>query len=176
MPTELKHVLAFMVVVLAWSEPAASTAAENAHDFAFTSIEGDPMPLSAFAGNAILVVNTASLCGFTHQYEGLQALWDRYRNRGLIVLGVPSNDFGGQEPGTEAEIKEFCEVNFSVDFPLTTKQHVQGPHAHPFYRWTRRTGRRGDTALELPQILDRSGRPNRKLVPDADTAIIKAAA
>lgn len=94
------------------------------------------MPLSAFKGKAILIVNTASQCGFTPQYEGLQALWNRFRDRGLIVLGVPSNDFGGQEPGTEAEIKEFCEVNFSVDFPLTTKQLVTGPDAHPFYRWT----------------------------------------
>jgi len=124
------------MTALFWTDPAAATTARSAHDFAFTSIEGEAMPLSAFDGKAILIVNTASQCGFTHQYEGLQALWDRYRDHGLIVLGVPSNDFGGQEPGTEGEIKEFCEVNFNVSFPLTTKEHVRGPNAHPFYRWT----------------------------------------
>lgn len=126
-------------VALLAAAPAAAMTADNAHDFSFTSIEGDPLPLSSFKGKAVLIVNTASQCGFTHQYGGLQALWERYRDRGLIVLGVPSNDFGGQEPGSEKEIKEFCEVNFSIDFPLTTKQIVRGPDAHPFYRWTRDT-------------------------------------
>ena len=110
-------------------------AAADAHRFAFTSIEGEALPLSSFAGKAVLLVNTASRCGFTPQYDGLQALWERYRDRGLVVLGVPSNDFGGQEPGSEAEIKEFCEVNFAVNFPLTAKTRVRGEEAHPFYRW-----------------------------------------
>ena len=82
----------------------------------------------------MLLVNTASFCGFTRQYGDLQALWQDYRGRGLVVLGVPSNDFGDQEPGSEAEIKEFCEVNFNVDFPLTEKQVVTGEGAHPLYR------------------------------------------
>ena len=82
-----------------------------------------------------MVINTASKCGFTHQYSDIQALWERYRNKGLVVLGVPSNDFGAQEPGTEAEIKEFCAVNFNVDFPLTQKTQVSGNNAHPFYVW-----------------------------------------
>jgi glutathione peroxidase len=107
----------------------------SAHDFNFTSIEGDPLPMSRFAGQPVLVVNTASFCGFTPQYEGLQALWDRYREQGLVVLGVPSNDFGGQEPNDEAAIKTFCESNYLVDFPMTTKQKVVGSRAHPFYRW-----------------------------------------
>jgi glutathione peroxidase len=136
MATAFKSVLASVFIAILWATPAASRAADNAHEFAFTSIEGEPMPLSAFEGKAILIVNTASQCGFTRQYEGLQSLWDRYRERGLVVLGVPSNDFGGQEPGNEGEIKEFCEVNFNVDFPLTAKQHVTGPDAHPFYHWT----------------------------------------
>jgi glutathione peroxidase len=106
----------------------------SAHDFAFTSIDGEPLPLRQFAGQAVLVVNTASLCGFTYQYEGLQTLWEAYRERGLVVLGVPSNDFGGQEPGSATEIKEFCEVNFDLDFPLTEKQTVRGEAAHPFFR------------------------------------------
>ncbi|MGI9421425.1 MAG: glutathione peroxidase [Geminicoccaceae bacterium] len=117
------------------SGPGTSGAASpSAHDIAFTSIDGDPLPLSDFAGKAVLVVNTASLCGFTYQYDGLQAVYDRYRERGLVVLGVPSNDFGQQEPGEEEEIKHFCEVNFDIDFPLTEKQTVKGSSAHPFFR------------------------------------------
>jgi glutathione peroxidase len=107
----------------------------TAYDFTFTSIDGEPLPLSEFKGKAVLVVNTASFCGFTPQYAGLQEVWERYRARGFVVLGVPSNDFGRQEPGSEAEIKQFCEVNFDVDFPLTSKEHVVGAEAHPFYRW-----------------------------------------
>ncbi|MCP1336725.1 glutathione peroxidase [Futiania mangrovi] len=111
------------------------TEGSGAHVFRFEAIEGGPLPLSDFAGKAVLVVNTASQCGFTRQYAGLQDLWEGYRARGLVVLGVPSNDFGGQEPGTEAQIKEFCEVNFDVDFPMTAKVHVRGGAAHPFYAW-----------------------------------------
>ena len=111
-----------------------------AHQFSFTSIDGEPMSMSDFAGKAVLVVNTASRCGFTPQYDALQSVWETYRDRGLVVLGVPSNDFGGQEPGTEAEIKSFCETNFSVDFPMTEKQTVVGAGAHPFYRWAAEAG------------------------------------
>lgn len=107
----------------------------SAHDFSFASIDGKPLPLSKFAGGAVLIVNTASRCGMTPQYEGLQALWEQYRGRGFAVLGVPSNDFGGQEPGTEAEIKAFCADNYRVGFPMTSKNAVLGPDAHPFYRW-----------------------------------------
>jgi glutathione peroxidase len=114
---------------------AAAATAGSAHDFTFTAIEGDPLPLSSFEGKVVLVVNTASLCGFTHQYADLQAIWERYRERGFVVLGVPSNDFGNQEPGTEDEIKTFCEVNFDIDFPMTTKVQVKGNDAHPFYKW-----------------------------------------
>jgi glutathione peroxidase len=124
-----------IVAVLFIVTPARAEPAGTAHAFTFTSIEGEALPLSRFAGRTVLVVNTASQCGFTHQYAGLQDLWQRYRDRGLIVLGVPSNDFGGQEPGTEAEIKTFCEVNFDVDFPMTAKVQVTGEGAHPFYRW-----------------------------------------
>ncbi len=109
--------------------------AANAYDFSFTAIEGGALPLATFKGKAVLVVNTASQCGFTPQYEGLQALWQAYRDRGLVVLGVPSNDFGGQEPGSNAEIKKFCEITFNVDFPMTEKVVVKGAGAHPFYKW-----------------------------------------
>ncbi|MEK6711945.1 MAG: glutathione peroxidase [Nitrospinota bacterium] len=121
--------------ILACALAGGAAAAETAHRFAFTSIEEKPLPLEWFKGKALLVVNTASLCGYTPQYAGLQKLWERYRGRGLVVLGVPSNDFGGQEPGTNQEVKQFCEVNYRVTFPLASKQAVSGVGAHPFYRW-----------------------------------------
>ncbi|GFZ77657.1 glutathione peroxidase [Elstera cyanobacteriorum] len=107
----------------------------SAYDFSFQSIDGQPLPLATFKGKAVLVVNTASQCGFTPQYKGLEALYDRYGAQGLIVLGVPSNDFGGQEPGQNSDIKNFCETTFDVSFPLTEKTHVTGSDAHPFYKW-----------------------------------------
>ena len=108
---------------------------DDAYRFSFDSIDGAALPLEAWRGKPILIVNTASYCGYTPQYQGLETVWQRYRSRGLVVLGVPSNDFGRQEPGTAAEIKDFCERNFSVDFPLTAKNKVIGGDAHPFYRW-----------------------------------------
>lgn len=125
-------------VVLGLIFGAGAVAADDgktAHDFSFTSIEGEALPLSKFEGKAILVVNTASFCGFTKQYAGLQKLWETHQDKGLVVLGVPSNDFGKQEPGTSEEIKSFCQANFDVDFPMTEKVQVTGDKAHPFYRW-----------------------------------------
>ncbi len=106
----------------------------SAHDFTFPAIQGGALPMNAWAGKPVLVVNTASFCGYTSQYRELEAVWRRYRDRGLVVLGVPSNDFGRQEPGKAAEILKFCET-FDVSFPLADKQAVVGPQAHPFYRW-----------------------------------------
>ncbi len=107
----------------------------TAHDFDFTALDGTPLPLRSFAGKAVLVVNTASECGYTPQYAGLQKLWQARKDDGLVVLGVPSNDFGRQEPGDEAQIARFCATRYKVDFPMTAKQHVIGSAAHPFYRW-----------------------------------------
>ena len=107
----------------------------TAFEFEFRTIGGEALPLSSFEGKPVLIVNTASQCGFTPQYRELQGLWERYRQRGLAVIGVPSNDFGAQEPGTEQEIASFCEVNYSVTFPMTAKQQVVGAEAHPFYLW-----------------------------------------
>lgn len=126
-------ILTFLTVGLLMTPATAKTA----HDFSFQSIDGTSMSLSDFKGKAILIVNTASRCGFTKQYDGLQSLWDSYQDKGLVVLGVPSNDFGAQEPGTEAEIKNFCEVNFNITFPMTEKTVVKGNSAHPFYQWAR---------------------------------------
>ena len=107
----------------------------SAYEFSFNSIDGDPLPLAAYKGKPVLVVNTASFCGYTPQYKDLEALWKKYRARGLVVLGVPSNDFGAQEPGAAAEIKTFCATNYHVDFPLAAKEKVLGGDAHPFFRW-----------------------------------------
>jgi glutathione peroxidase len=107
----------------------------TAYNFAFKSIDGGPLPLTNFKGKALLVVNVASQCGLTPQYAGLEALWKANRDKGLVILGVPANDFGSQEPGTENEIKTFCETRFAVDFPMTAKEHVIGADAHPLYKW-----------------------------------------
>ena len=106
----------------------------SAHQFEFPGRDGGTIDLADYAGKAVLVVNVASACGFTPQYKGLQALWQE-RGAEVVVLGVPSNEFGAQEPGSEAEIKTFCETSFGVDFPMTAKQSVIGGDAHPFYRW-----------------------------------------
>lgn len=133
-----KIMLLFFMGVFMFSlfKPAiAGPAVQSAYDFSFTSILGDPAPLAAYKGKAILIVNTASRCGFTSQYEGLQKLYESYGPDGLVIIGVPSNDFGAQEPGTEAEIKEFCEGVYKITFPLMSKEVVTGSDAHSFYQW-----------------------------------------
>ena len=107
----------------------------NAYDFSFTSIDGKPLPMSSFKGKPVLVINVASRCGLTPQYEGMESLYRYYRDQGLVVLGVPGNQFAGQEPGTEAEIKDFCQTKFDVDFPMTAKVDVKDARRHPFYAW-----------------------------------------
>lgn len=107
----------------------------SAHEFSFTSIDHKPLDLKDFVGKPVLVVNVASYCGFTPQYTDLQKLHDTYGAKGLVVLGVPSNDFGAQEPRTEPEIAKFCESMYGVSFLLTSKQKVIGPDAHALYRW-----------------------------------------
>jgi glutathione peroxidase len=114
---------------------AASMSRITAYAFTFKGLDGGEILLSSYAGHPILVVNTASLCGYTPQYTGLQALWTRYRDKGLLVLGVPSNDFGGQEPGGANDIHATAQGEYHVTFPLTEKVAVKGKDAHPFYRW-----------------------------------------
>ena len=128
---------AVLFLMAAMTAPTAEPAKTNAFDYEFEAIEGGKLPLSQWRGKVLLVVNTASFCGFTHQYDGLQKLWERYEGKGLVVLGVPSNDFGEQEPKSESEILNFCQGAFNVTFPLTTKQSVKGADAHPLYRWAR---------------------------------------
>ncbi len=107
----------------------------SAQDFEFRGIDGARLAMKDFAGRPVLLVNVASACGFTPQYGGLQKLHQQYGPQGLVVLGVPCNDFGAQEPGSEKEIKSFCETSFGVSFPMTAKEHVIGANAHPLYKW-----------------------------------------
>ena len=109
------------------------------YDFKINSINGEEINLSSFNGKTVLLVNVASKCGFTKQYDDLQKLYEDYREKGLVVIGIPSNQFGGQEPGTETEIKDFCETNFSINFPMTSKYEVKGDNAHPIYIWAKDT-------------------------------------
>jgi glutathione peroxidase len=107
----------------------------TAFAFSFPALDGGTVRLADYAGKPILVVNTASLCGYTPQYAGLQEVWTRFKDRGLLLVGVPSNDFGGQEPGGAAEIDETAHHQYGVTFPITAKADVKGPNAHPFYKW-----------------------------------------
>lgn len=126
---------AFLLVFLA-AAAMADEKAGNAHDFAFTAIdESGELALAGYRGKAVLVVNTASFCGFTQQYSGLESLWRTYKDKGLVVLGVPSNDFGAQEPKSNLEVQKFCQGAYNVTFPLTQKTKVRGKRAHGFYRW-----------------------------------------
>ena len=122
----------------------------TAYDFSATDIEGQPVPLSGYAGNVLLVVNVASKCGFTPQYTGLEQLWRDYRERGLVVLGFPCDQFGHQEPGDEAEIRNFCSLTYDVDFPMFAKVDVNGDQAHPLWQWLKKekSGFLGTSAIK----------------------------
>ena len=108
-----------------------------AYDYKFNDLDGSELNLNEFKSKVIVVVNVASQCGFTNQYEDMQKVWDKYQDKGVVILGVPSNDFGKQEPGTSEEIKNFCEAKFGITFPMTEKVSVKGENAHPFYIWAR---------------------------------------
>ena len=112
---------------------------KNFFDFKIQSINDNEIELSQYKNKVVLIVNVASKCGFTKQYDDLQELYELYKNKGLVVLGIPSNQFGGQEPGSEKEIKDFCETNFNITFPMTSKYNVKGDKAHPIYLWAKQT-------------------------------------
>ena len=109
-----------------------------AYDFKFTDLDGTTLNLSEYKNKIIVVVNVASQCGFTKQYEDMQKVWENYQEKDVIIIGVPSNDFGNQEPGTNDEIKNFCDAKFGISFPMTEKIIVKGPEAHPFYKWAKK--------------------------------------
>ncbi|RXZ45416.1 glutathione peroxidase [Crenobacter cavernae] len=134
------------------------------------ALNGLPLDPDAFAGRVVLVVNTASRCGFTPQYEGLEALYQRYRDHGLVVLGCPCNQFGEQEPGDAAAITVFCQKNFGVTFPMSEKINVNGPHAHPLWQWLTATkpGFLGTRRIKwnfTKFLIDQNGRVVRRFAP-----------
>ncbi|MDC8784846.1 glutathione peroxidase [Roseateles koreensis] len=109
--------------------------AQSAFDFQAVSIDGKPADLASQRGRVLLIVNTASACGFTPQFKGLETLWEDFRDQGLVVVGFPSNEFGGQDPGSNEEISSFCELNYGVSFPMMEKVKVNGAEAHPLWQW-----------------------------------------
>jgi glutathione peroxidase len=109
--------------------------ADSIYDFEAVSIDGKPAQFASQRGKVLLIVNTASACGYTPQFAGLEKLWQAYRDRGLVVVGFPSNEFGSQDPGSNDEIASFCQVNYGVDFPMMAKVKVNGDDAHPLWRW-----------------------------------------
>ncbi|NNJ74887.1 MAG: glutathione peroxidase [Anderseniella sp.] len=141
--------------------PAPSVNADNSSGFQFTfaGFDGNPLPLDRFRDRAVLVVNTASECGFTGQYAGLEQLWQDYKDKGLTVIGVPSNNFGGQEPLKGGQIQNFCTLNYGVTFPLADRTDVAGRDAHPFYKWAiEQAGQEARPRWNFHKILlDRNG-------------------
>ena len=131
-----------------------------AYDFKFNDLDGSVLSLSDFKGKVIVAVNVASQCGFTKQYEDMQNVWEKYQKKGLIMIGIPSNDFGNQEPGGSKEIKNFCEAKFGITFPMTEKVKVKGNEAHPFYTWAKKN--HGSSAVPKWNfhkiIIDRNGK------------------
>jgi glutathione peroxidase len=152
----MRRLLAFPFVGALMCAPAMA-ACPALLDYSFPSLTDQPTPLCQFEGKVLLVVNTASECGYTPQYEGLEALYRRYRDKGLIVLGFPANDFGGQEPGNNREIAKFCEVNYGVSFPMFAKSGVSASDANPFYATlAKKTGERPHWNFHK-YLIDRSG-------------------
>lgn len=121
----------FSMMTLAASAPSA----ESVYAFKATNIDGKETPLNTFKGKVLLIVNTASECGYTPQYEGLQDIYEKYKDQGFAVLGFPANNFGGQEPGTDQQIKKFCTVNYDVTFPMFSKVSVKGDDQHPLFKY-----------------------------------------
>ncbi len=144
--------------------------ATTVYNFEAHSIDGRPLSLMEYHDRVLLIVNTASRCGFTPQLAGLEALWERYRARGLVVLGFPCNQFGGQEPGTEEQILDFCSTKYGVSFPLMSKVEVNGAHAHPLYKWlcAQAPGLLGSKAIKwnfTKFLVGRDGRGVRRYAP-----------
>ena len=134
-----KAIIYIIIIMFSFFNKTMSNNTETFFDLNVNSISGDVLNLSKLKGKTILLVNVASNCGFTKQYEDLQNLYDSYKSKGLIVIGMPSNQFGGQEPGSETEIKKFCETNFNITFQMTSKYDVKGDNAHPIYIWAKET-------------------------------------
>ena len=133
-----KKIRYFLIITLLFMfQTSKADNSQLAYDFNFKDLDGSDMSLSEYKNKVIVVVNVASQCGFTRQYEDMQEVWDKYQSKGMVMLGVPSNDFGNQEPGSSKEIKNFCEAKFGITFPMTEKVIVKGENAHAFYKWAK---------------------------------------
>jgi glutathione peroxidase len=129
----VRSLLTFLVACLSFA--AASFAGESVYNFTLPSIDGEPTSLASYKGKVILLVNVASRCGFTPQYSALESLYEKYKDQGFVILGFPANNFGGQEPGTNAEIKSFCTLKYNVTFPMFAKVSVKGDDCTPLYQY-----------------------------------------
>jgi glutathione peroxidase len=150
------------------------------YDFEAETLDGQPAPLSAYRDKVVLIVNTASKCGFTPQYAGLEALYRKYRDRGFVVLGFPCNQFGAQEPGDAAEIANFCSLTYDVDFPIMRKIDVNGPKAHPLYAYLKKAkkgvlGTEGIKWNFTKFLIDRNGRVTERFPPTAEPKALEGA-
>jgi glutathione peroxidase len=158
-------------------------ATTSIYDFSSAAADGHEVPLAQFKGKVLVVVNTASKCGFTPQYAGLEALYRKYKDSGLVVLGFPCNQFGAQEPGTEAEITQFCELNYGVSFPIFAKIEVNGPHAAPLYQFlkSQRGGLLGAIGLDAIKwnftkfLVGRDGQVAGRYAPSTSPAELEPA-
>jgi glutathione peroxidase len=160
------HLMGLMVLLLG----ASLFAASSVYDFTLPSIDGKPMPVADYKGKVILLVNVASRCGFTPQYTALQATYEKYKDQGFVILGFPANNFGGQEPGTNAEIKTFCFTKYSVTFPLYGKVSVKGADQTPLYKFLTKDANpsvAGEIQWNFTKFLvDRNGRVVQRFEPE----------
>ena len=162
--------LNFFVTLILSAIFAGSIYSQSIYSFEVITIDGQKTTLEKYKGKTLLVVNVASKCGLTKQYEGLEALYKKYHDRGFVILGFPCNQFMGQEPGTEAEIAEFCSVNYGVTFPLFSKIDVNGDKAHPLYQYLKKelpgTGNKPDIEWNFAKFLiDKNGKPVSRYHP-----------
>ena len=167
----IKHLAVIFLSVLF----TATISSQSIYSFKVNTIDGQQTTLAQYKGKTILIVNVASKCGLTKQYEGLEALYKKYKDRGLVILGFPCNQFMGQESGTEAEIAEFCSVNYGVTFPLFSKIEVNGEGAHPLYQYLKKelpgTGNKPDIEWNFAKFLiDKDGKPVYRYHPKVKPA------